>query len=155
MPREVTEAEALEQRLDRRRCAVAHIAEDGQVREERVILEHEAHRTALWRQVDPPGYVEPGLAARLDPPPPRPHEPCDCPQQARLARPRRTGERERLAGADLETQLEGERPKRKIEVDAERVHDGITLAARRMAMLKTTSSEPSASATSKSWSSDA
>jgi hypothetical protein len=49
--------------VDRRTSAEANVVLDAQVREERVVLEHEADGALLGRQVDPRLRVEPGLAA--------------------------------------------------------------------------------------------
>ena len=60
---EVRDAEALEQLVGALLARVRHVLADVHVREERVLLEHEADGALLGRQVDPLPGVEPGLVA--------------------------------------------------------------------------------------------
>ena len=75
---------------------------DGEVWEERVVLEDEAGRTVLRRDVDTPGGVEPPRLAHADRPPLGANQAGDRAQQGRLPRPRRPRQGEGLR-ADLES----------------------------------------------------
>jgi hypothetical protein len=147
------DAEALEERVDlrRRRAAEGDVAADAEVREQGVLLEHEPHRAALGREVDPSLGVEPRLAVERHAAAARPLETRDRPEERRLARPRRADERERLV-ADGEGQLEVERAKTVVDVCVELRHVGMSLTTRRSAAEASTSSAPIARAVSKSTS---
>ena len=74
----------------RRRCS-PHV----HVREERVLLEHEAEPPLVRLEEDPRPGVEPDILAQRDPPGSRPDEPGDGAEHRRLARSRRPDERDR------------------------------------------------------------
>ena len=97
---EVRDPEPLEER-----AAVASaegdVPLDVQVREERVVLEHEADGPLLRRPVDAPRRVEPRLAGDADPAAVRSRQPGDAAQHRGLPRSRRPHERDGLA-PDLE-----------------------------------------------------
>ena len=122
-----------------------------EVREERVLLEHEPDRAALGWHVDAGGGIEPGVSVDGDPPPLGPEQAGDRAQDARLARAGRAHEGDRLR-PDLERQLEADVAETVGKSDVERRHEGTSLTARRTAALATTSSAPIASAVSKSTS---
>ena len=143
--------EALEQLPHAPPAAEADVRLDGQVREERVLLEDEPDRAPLRRERDPSLGIEPGLRTELDPARGRPEQSRDRAQDARLPRSGRPDERERLA-PDLELYTEREGAKRVVEAEVERVHEGRSLTKRRMAALTMTSSAPIASARSKAMS---
>ena len=94
---EVVDAEALEQLPHARPAAEADVALDGQVREERVVLEDVPDCARLRGPVHRARRVEPRLARQRDPPRLRPHEPGHGAEDGRLAGARRPDERERLA----------------------------------------------------------
>ena len=121
---EMADAQALEQRADVRvaRAAEGDVGAHGHVREERVLLEDEAHRAALGRQVDLRGGVEPRALAERDAPAIGAPQPGDGPQDGRLARARGPDERDRL-GADAQAEAELERAKGDGEVELERLHE--------------------------------
>ena len=150
---EPSDPEPLEQPVDRATItsAVRDVPPHAQVREQRVVLEHEPDRPALRRHVDATCGVEPRHAVECDAAAPRPEEPRDGPQDARLARPRRPDERERPR-RDLERQLEVERAKGVGKLCVEDRHDGISLTASNRTALAATSSAPIARAVSKSTS---
>src|SRR5581483_3156573 len=132
-------------------AAVRDVAVHAQVREERVVLEDEPDRAPLGRAVHPLLAREPDVAAEPDLAPVRPCQAGDRAQERRLSRSRGADEREG-ARRHLELQIELERAKGKGDVEVERVHAGISFAARRISALASTSSAPSASAVSKSTS---
>src|SRR5204862_974886 len=147
--REGGEAEALEQpvlapppELD----VLAH----RQVREEGVVLEDEADRTLLRRQVDAAHRVEPGVPVDRDRAA-RGLEPRDRPQQGRLPGARGSDERDDLS-AERQLYAEGELTKRDVNREKERVHPPTTLSASRTATPKQTKRAPIARAVSKSTS---
>jgi len=65
---EVGDAEALEQVVDAPPAAEGDVGSDGHVREQRVLLEHEADGALLRRQVDAVVGVEPDVIVARDPP---------------------------------------------------------------------------------------
>ena len=150
---EVTDAKPVEQVANGSPVGRAErdVRADGEMREQRVVLEDEPDRPALRRQVDAAPGVEPRLVVECHAPALGAHEPGDRPQHARLAGARRPDQRERLP-PDLERQLESERAERLGEVDVERRHVGTSLTASRSDALATTSSAPIARAVSKSTS---
>ena len=93
---EVRDPEAFEQLVDALPPAEGDVAADIEVRKERVLLEDEPDRTALRRQIDTRGGVEPGVRAERDSATVRPEQPGDRVQHARLPGSRRSDERERL-----------------------------------------------------------
>src|SRR5262249_43008828 len=119
--REVADPKAVEQVLDARLPAVRDVLAHGQVREEGVLLEDEPDRPLLGRQLDAEAAVEPGLGPPRDPARLGPREAGDRAQDARLARPGRAEERERLA-LDLEAEVDSEVPERQDDLEAQRVH---------------------------------
>ncbi len=145
---EMPDPEPIEQLGDAVAAAVAHIARDGQVREERVVLEHVADRTLLGGAVQACRRVEPRLVAEPHDAALRPQEAGHRPEHARLSRTRRPDERERLA-RDLGGQLEAERAEGVEKIETERVHAGTTFTASRSAPLTRTRSALIPSATSK------
>ena len=103
----VGEPEALEQRQRPLapvppRQAVADVLPRAQVREQRVVLEHEAAAPLLGRQVDAARPVEPDALAARHPPRPRRSRPAAIRSTLLLPAPDGPGEREALAGGDLE-----------------------------------------------------
>ena len=121
---EVADAQALEQRADVARPPPpkATLRAHGHVREQRVLLEDEADRAPLGRQVDLRGGVEPRPLAERDAPAIGPPQPGDGAQDGRLARARGPDERDRL-GADAQAEAELERAKGDGEVELERLHE--------------------------------
>ena len=75
------------------REAEAHVVGDGQVREQRVALEHVAEPPPLGRHVDAGVGVEEHVAVHRDAPGVGPHEPGQALEGERLARARRPEER--------------------------------------------------------------
>ena len=118
------DAQALEQRAHLRSGAPAEgdVAAHGHVREQRVLLEDQAHRPPLGRQVDLRGGVEPRPIAEGDAPAIGSQQPGDGPQDGRLARARGPDERDRL-GAEAQAEAELERAKGDGEVELERLHE--------------------------------
>ncbi len=98
---EVGEPEALEQLGGSALAAELDVVPDRQVREERVLLEHEAHAPLLGPAIDSPTAVEPGLPVDCDQPARGACQPGDRTEHRRLARSGRADERDGLA-ADLE-----------------------------------------------------
>ena len=143
------DAEALEQLVDALAPAVGDVRADGQVREERVLLEHEPDAALLRPQVDAALDVEPRLVVERDAARGRVREAGDRPQHRRLARARRPDERDGPRDVERERQLEV--AKRKREVESEGSHLRVT----RRAALMRTSNALTASATSKSTSNSA
>jgi hypothetical protein len=123
LAREMPDVEALEQFGDTRagRAAEGDVGGDGEVWEERVLLEDEADRAAVGRAVDLARRVEPDVVAERDPAVRRRSQAGDRAQDRRLARARRAGERERLR-ADAQAAAELERPQRVGEVELECRH---------------------------------
>ena len=97
-PGEMADSESLEQAVGRTRPE-PDVTFDGQMREQRVLLEQEADGALLRAQIRAP--VEPDLAPARDRPAARPCQPGNCTESGRLAGTRRADERDRLA-ADLE-----------------------------------------------------
>src|SRR4051812_34060167 len=90
-----------------------------------------------------PDVVVDGHASAL-----RAHQPCDDAQSRRLPRAGRTDERD--GRADVEAQLEVERPKRDTDLfESERCHESPRWRPARRTMLKRTSAPPIARAASK------
>ena len=89
-----------------------------EVREQRVLLEHEADRAAVGRPVDPARGVEPDVVAERDPPRARAVQPGDRAQHGRLARAGRADQRERLP-ADGQLGADAEGAKRDGDVELE------------------------------------
>ena len=85
---------------------VADVAPRAQVREQRVVLEHQPAAAALGREVDAARDVEPRLAIALDAAGLGMQQPGQRTQSARLAGARRARQCDALAGFDLELQLE-------------------------------------------------
>ena len=81
----------------RARPPKATFAAHAHVREQRVLLEHEADRAPVGRPVDPPRAVEPDVVAERDPAARGPVQAGDAAQHGRLARARGPDERDRLA----------------------------------------------------------
>ena len=132
----------------RARAAERDVRAHAHVREERVLLEHEADGARLGREVDARGGVEPRLAVARDPAPVRAAQPGDRAQHGRLARARRADERDRLApGAQAELELV--RAKGDGDVELERRHEESSLYDSRIVALSTTSRTLIASAMSK------
>ena len=119
---------ALEQLVDARvaRAAEGDVGAHRHVREERVLLEDEADRAPLGRQVDLPRGVEPRPLAERDPPAVGAAQPGDRAQHRRLAGARGTDERDRL-GADAQADAELERAKGDGDVELERRHEESSL----------------------------
>ena len=119
---------------------------NGQVREERVVLQEEADGALVHRSVDPARRVEPGFSADLDPAFPWTHEPGDRTQDRRLARAGRADQGDRPV--DLQRQPEVEGPKRNQDLVEERGHESRSRRVRSRARLKTTSTALMATAAS-------
>ncbi len=83
--------------------------ERGEMREQRVILEHEADRAPLRRQPDAVMRIQPRLAADGDATLGRHQEPGDGAQHRRLAAARRTDERHELARPARQRHVHGDR----------------------------------------------
>ena len=118
------------------------------VREQRVLLEDEADRAPLGRQVDLRGGVEPRPLAERDAPAVGAPQPGDGAQDRRLAGARGPDERDGL-GADAQADAELERAKGDGEVELERLHEESILYESSTPPLSTTSSTPMARATSR------
>ena len=101
--------------------AEGHVALDDQVREQRVLLEHEARRRAFGPAVDPPLAVEPDLAVRRD-------EPRATASRARRSRagpsscPRLRGRRARPSRRRRRALLDVEVANRNREIEPSRAH---------------------------------
>ena len=149
---EVGDAEALQQLADALRAAEADVRPHGEVREQRVLLEHEADGALLGRQVEAPAAVEPGPVAQRDAARVGRHQTGHGAQHGGLPRPRRSSERHRLA-PDAQLGIEAEVPKLLRDRDLEGIHEVRIFVESRIAALSTTSRQPMASATSKSTSS--
>ena len=100
-PRQVRDPEPLEQLVHAVAAAEADVRLDGEVREERVLLEDQPDPPLFRGQIHATLGVEQHLVPEHDPPPARPDEAGDRAQRGRLARPRRPDQRESLA-PDLE-----------------------------------------------------
>ena len=85
------------------------VLERGQVREERVLLEHEPDGTVVWRQVDAVRGVEPGLAIDADPAVTRCVQAGNRPENRRLAAAGRAEDRQHVAGSAGEVDGEPDR----------------------------------------------
>ena len=144
---EVADAEALEVGVRLVTARELDVLANGQVREERVVLEEEADGALVYRSVDPARRVEPGLPADLDPPFPWTHEPGDRAQDRRLARAGGADQGDRPV--DLQRQPEVEGPKRNQDLVEERGHERRSRRVRSRARLKTTSTALMATAASK------
>jgi hypothetical protein len=146
----VGDPHAVQQLADPRvaRPAEGHVGPHRHVREERVLLEDEADRPALGRQVDLPVGVEPGVVAEGDAPAVGPAQSGDHPQDGRLARARGADEGDGL-GADAQAEAELERAKADGDVELELLHEESILYESSTPPLSTTSSTPMASATSR------
>src|SRR5262249_41075169 len=94
------------------------VLEHAEVREEQVVLEHEADRPLLGRREGAGGGVLEHLAVERDEARHR-GEARDRPQQGRLARAVRPKEGHHLAVADLETDVHVERPEGSPHIDLE------------------------------------
>ena len=149
---EVRDAEALEQVLDPPASAEADVRGDRHVREQRVVLEHEADRPPVGRPVDTALGVEPRLLTERDAAARGLVQAGDAAQHRRLARSGRSDERERL-GADGQVDVDAEGAKRGVDVELELRQCERSLYDNRTAPLRTTSRMPIAIATSKSASS--
>jgi hypothetical protein len=147
--REVADAEAVEQLVDARRRPVGDVLADRHVREERVLLEHQADRPALGREVDPGAAIEPRAPADLDPAPVGPAQPGDRLEHGRLAGARGADERDRLP-VDAERDPQLVRAKAEGDVDVEVRHERMSLYDSSTVALSTTSRMPIATAWSKS-----
>ena len=84
---ELRDAEPLQQVPDAVAPGVADVLLHRHVREQRVVLEHEADAAALGRDVDPRVGVEQHCAVELDPPAVGSGQAGDRAQDGRLARP--------------------------------------------------------------------
>ena len=146
--------EALQQGRRAFPSAEGDVLGNAEVREQRVVLEHVTDRALLGRDVDAALCVQPDLAAEHHTAALGPQQSRDGAQDRRLSGARGPGQRDGVA-VDRERQLEAERAKRVGEVDREPVHVRGSLDTRRMTRLTSTSSAPTASATSKSRSSSA
>ena len=93
--REVRDPEPVEQPVGRT-AAERDVLLDAQVREERVVLEHEPDGALLGADVD--AVAEPDVVAAANASARRRHEARDRTQHRRLPRARRPDERDRLAG---------------------------------------------------------
>ena len=150
---QVRDLEALEQVVHR--CAPwrtePDVREDVQMREQGVLLEEVAHPASFGRHVDACRGVEPRAIAERDDAAAGPEQSRDDAQDRRLARPRRTDERNRVAIGD--GQLDGgvETAKGMGEVEFER-HRVRSLTEKSVAALTSTRTALIARATSKSMS---
>ena len=144
--RDPRKAEALEQR-DSAFAAELHVLAHAQVREERVVLEDQADRPLLRRQVDASRRVEPVVPVHRDPSAGE-LQPGDRPQERGLPGSGGPDERHDLA-ADGQLDVEGELAERNVESETERVHPGMSLRASRSTAPKQTKSAPIASAVSR------
>ena len=104
------------------RTAEGHVGPHRHVREQGVLLEDEADRAALGRQVDLGGGVEPRAPAQRDAPAVGALQPCDRAQHGRLARARWPDEGDGL-GSDAQADAELERAKGDGDVELERLHE--------------------------------
>ena len=86
---EVGDAEPLEVFADPFLARVGDVLAHGEVRKERVLLEHQSDSALVRLAKEPPLAVEPDVVAECDPSPRRPDEPGDRPEHGRLAGPRR------------------------------------------------------------------
>ena len=148
-PGEVPDAEPVEQLVDACRAAVGDVRPDRHVREQRVLLEHQADGPLLGCEVDPGAAIEPRAPADLDPPAVGPAQPRDRLEHGRLARPRGADERDRLP-VDAERDLQLVRAKAEGDVELELRHERMSLYESRTVALNTTSRMPIATAWSKS-----
>ena len=130
------------------RAAEGDVGAHRHVREERVLLEDEADRAALGRQVDLGRGVEPGPVAEGDAPAVGAPQPGDGAQHRRLAGARGPDERDGL-GSDAQADAELERAKADGDVELERLHEESILYESSTPPLSTTSSTPMARATSR------
>ncbi len=96
------------------------------MRKQRVLLEDEADRALLRRQIDAGVRVEPRVIAERDPPAVGTAQAGDRSQDGRLAGPRGADERHRLA-TDAQLDVERERPKAEGDGEVESLHDTIIL----------------------------
>ena len=126
-----------------------HVAGDGQVRKQTVVLRQVADAASLGAQPNAALCVEPDLAAESDAPLARTLQPGDGAQQRGLARAGRPDEHDRLR-RDLQLGAEIESSPREGDVDFEEVHRrGSSLAVSRIAALIAISSTPIAMAWSR------
>jgi hypothetical protein len=144
-PGEIGDAEAVHE-VRPRATAEGHIALDGEMGEEGVLLKDVAHRTILGPAVA--AAAEPDLAVDLDSPATGPSEPCQSTKHSRLARAGRPDERNGLA-TDLERYLDVEVANRDREIESKRAHVK-TFSPTRMAAPVATKSALIARATSRS-----
>ena len=116
---------------------VLDVLADGQVREERVVLEDEADPAALRRHEDAPLGVEPGLLVAADRAGGRLDEAGDRVEDGALAGSRRPDERDRRV--DREAQVELESPKRDGDLfEGDRCHESAILSvSSRTALIRT------------------
>ena len=114
------------------------------MREEGVLLEDEADRPLLGRQVEASSGVEPVVSVDRDPPAGS-AKPGERSQDGRLAGSGGPDERHDLA-ADGQLDVEGELAERNVQREMERVHPGMSLSASRTVTPKTMKSAPIASA---------
>ena len=97
---------------------VGHVLRCGQVREERVVLEHEPAAAALGRK-GRAVLAEPELSPALDAPAVGLRQSREQPQDRRLAGAARAGQREAVALGNLERDVELDRPDRRAELSAQ------------------------------------
>ena len=104
-----------------RATAEGDIRPHRHVREERVLLEHEADGASIRRSIDAPLGVEPDVVAERDAPAVGPPQPGDGAQHRRLAGARGPDEREGLR-SNAQADAELERAKGDGDVELERLH---------------------------------
>ena len=114
---------------------------------EGVLLEDQADRPLLRRQVDAPSRIEPVVSLDRDPAEGG-LKPGDRAQERGFACSGGPDERHDLT-ADGQLYVEGELAERNVQREMERVHPGMSLSASRTVTPKTTKSAPIASAVSK------
>ncbi len=135
--------EPREQFVDAFAPSVGDVRAHVQVREERVLLEHQPDAPLLGLQIHATRRVEPAFVAERDDPAHRTRQPGGDAQRRGLPRAGRPDERD--GAPDLERERQLEVAKRKREVEAEGSHLRVTSSA---ALIRT-SSALTASATSK------
>ena len=155
---EVPDPEAVEVFVGFVSAAVLDVLAHGQVREERVVLEHQSDHSPVRRERDAGCAVEPHGAAGADPARPGPDEAGDRAQHGRLPGARRPDQGHRRGHVEAQSDAEG--PKRNNDLFEEEpchvvCHVSPILRPRSRTMLIRTSTPLIASVASKFWSNSA
>ena len=155
---EVADPEAVEVVVGLVPPAVLDVLADGQVGEQRVILEHQSDPSPVRRKRDAGGAVEPHRAAGADPARAGPDEPGDRAQDGRLPGARRPDQGHRRGHVEAQSDAEG--PKRNNDLFEDEpcqvvCHVSPILRPRSRTMLIRTSTPLIASVASKFWSNSA